>query len=53
MRYKQKSFTVPVATPRKVPCAVHHFDGKGKCFRCDEVAKKRADELAVTDGRTE
>ena len=39
MRYTDKKFTVPVATPQKRPCKVHHIV-KGKCLRCDHVVKE-------------
>jgi hypothetical protein len=38
MKYTSKTFTLPVATPTKRPCKVHHIV-KGKCLRCDHVVK--------------
>jgi hypothetical protein len=35
--YQKKSFTVPASeNNRQRPCAIHHFDSKGNCYRCPE-----------------
>jgi hypothetical protein len=37
MLYKKPSFTVPASeNNRQRPCAIHHFDSKGNCYRCPE-----------------
>jgi hypothetical protein len=41
MLYKKPSFTVPATeNNRQRPCAIHHFDSKGNCYRCPEKIRE-------------